>query len=62
MADGTTSFGRKAGHKILAQDIKIVCYTRVGGNISILLVMIVLVGLVMPLTRCPRMLRRWCNK
>lgn len=60
---GTTSFERRVGHKILAQNIKIVWYARVGWNTSTLLVMIiVLVGLVTPLARCPRLLRRRSNK
>lgn len=60
---GTTSFERRVGHKILAQNIKIVWYARVGWNTSTLLVMIiVLVGWVTPLARCPRLLRRRSNK
>lgn len=63
VTDGTTSFERRVGHKILAQNIKIVWYARVGWNTSTLLVMIiVLVGLVTPLARCPRLLRRRSNK
>lgn len=29
VTDGTISFGRRAGHKILAQDIKIVWHARI---------------------------------